>query len=59
MLLCDRFFDCASVLTKYVAEMVLSLAYVLNLAVVALYHINKIRRRAGDVMYTSLLVGRD
>ena len=60
VLLCDGFFDCASVLTKSVAEMTFSLAYVLNVAFVALYHINEIGRRAGDVMsYTSLFVGRE
>ena len=50
------FFDCASVLTKSVAEMTFSLAYVLNVAFFALNHINKIGRRAGDAMYTSLFV---
>ena len=60
MSLYDVFFDCASVLTKAVAEMTFTLAYVLNVAFVALYHINEIRRRAGDVMsYTSLFVGRE
>ena len=44
-------------LTKSVAEMTFSLTYVLNVAFVALYHINEIRRRAGDVMsYRSLFV---
>ena len=45
-------------LTNSVAEMTFSgLAYVLNVAFVALYHINEIRRRAGDVMsYRSLFV---
>ena len=56
MLLCDSFLGCASVLFKFVAEMTFSLAYVLNVAFVALYHINEIGR-AGDVMsYTSLFV---
>ena len=37
-----------------VAEMTFSLANVLNVGLVALYHINEIRRSAGDVMsYTS------
>ena len=54
------FFACASVLIKSVAEMTFSLAYVLNVAFVALYHINKTERRAGDVMsYTSLFIGRE
>jgi len=54
------FFDCASVLTKSVAETTFSLAYVLSIAFVALYHIDEIRRRAGDViLYTSLFVGRE
>ena len=39
--LCAGFFDCTSVLTKSVAEMTSSLAYVLNVAFVALYHINE------------------
>ena len=50
MSLCDGFFDCASVLTKSVTEMTFSLAYVLNVAFVGLYHIKEIRRRAGDLM---------
>ena len=52
VLLCDGFFDCASVLTKSVAEMTNSLAYVLNVAFVALY-INEIGRGAGDVIMMS------
>ena len=37
-----------------------SLAYVLNVAYVALYHINEIGRRVGDIMsYASLFVGRE
>ena len=60
VLFCAGFFDCASVLTKSVAEMTFSLAYILNVAFVALYHINEIGRRAGDVMsYASLFVGRE
>ena len=60
VLLCDGFFDCASVLTKSVAEMTFSLAYILDVAFVALYHIDEIGRRAGDVMsYASLFVGRE
>ena len=60
VLFCDGFFGCASVLTKSVAEMTFSLAYILDVAVVALYHINEIGRRTDDVMsYTSLLVGRE
>ena len=60
MLLCDGYFGCASLLTKSVAEVTFIVAYVLNVAFVALYHINEIRRRAGDVMsYTSLFVGRE
>ena len=55
----DGLFDYASVLTKSVAKMRFSLAYVLNIAFVALYHINQIGRRAGHVMsYSSLFVGR-
>ena len=50
MLLCDGFFDCASVLSKSVAEMTFSLAYVLNVAFVALYHISEIGRRADGVL---------
>ena len=54
------FFDCASVLSKSVAKVTFSLAYVLNVAFVALYHKNEIGRRAGDVMsYTSLFIGRE
>ena len=62
VLFCDGFFNCASVLTKSVAEMSFSLAYTVycGVAFVALYHINEIGRRAGDVMsYTSLFVGRE
>ena len=39
-LFCDVFFDSVSVLTKSVAEMTFSLAYILNVAFVALYHVN-------------------
>ena len=39
MSLCDGFFDCGSVLSKSVAEMTFNLAYVLNVASVALYHV--------------------
>ena len=60
VLLCDSFFDCTPVLTKSVAEMTLILAYVFNVAFVALYHINEIERRASDViLYVSLFVGRE
>ena len=59
-LLCDGFFDCAPVFTKSVAEVTFSLAYILDVAIVALYHIDEIGRRAGDVMlYASLFVGRE
>ena len=55
VLLCDGFFDCASVLTKSIAEVTFSLAYIF----VALYHINEVGRGASDVMsYASLFVGR-
>ena len=53
------FFDCTSVLMKSVAEMTFSLAYVFNFPFFVLYHIDKIGRRAGDIMYTSLFVGRE
>ena len=44
-------------LIKSVAEMTFTLAYILNVAFVALYHVNEIGRRAGDVMsYASLFV---
>ena len=47
-------------LTKSVTDMTFSLAYVLSIAFVALYHINDIRRRAGDVMsLTSFFVDRE
>ena len=48
-MLCVAFFGCAcsSVLTKYIAEMTFSLAYVLNVAFVALYHMNEIGKKAG------------
>ena len=56
VVLCGGFFGCTSVVFKFVAEMTFNLAYVLNVAIVALYHINEIRR-AGDVMsYTSLFL---
>ena len=61
-MLCVAFFGCAcsSVLTKYIAEMTFSLAYVLNVEFVTLYDINEISRRGGDVMsYTSFFVGRE
>ena len=48
--LCDGFFDCPPVLTKSVAEMTFSLAYLLNVAFVAQYHINEIKRKAGLVI---------
>ena len=44
VLLCDGFFDCTSVLTKSVAEMTFRLAYILNVAFVALYLITEIHR---------------
>ena len=47
VLLCHGFFDCASVLTKSVAEMTFSLAYVLNVAFVALYHMSETGKKAG------------
>ena len=41
--------------TRSVAEMAFSLTYILDVAFVALYHIDEIGRRAGDVMsYASL-----
>ena len=44
---------------KSVAEMTFSLAYILNVAFVALNHINETARRAGDVMsYAFLFVVR-
>ena len=50
----------ASVLTKSVAEMTLRLAYILNVAFVALYHLNEIGRRAADVIRcASLFVHRE
>ena len=49
-------FDCASVLTKSVAEMTFCLGYVFNVAFVALYDINNIRRSRGIVSYTSFFV---
>ena len=58
LLFCDGFFDSASVFTKSVAEMTFSLAYILNVAFITLYHIDEIGGRAGDVMsYASLFVG--
>ena len=58
VLLCGGFFYFKSVLTRSVAEMVFSLAYTLTIAFVAVYHINEIGRRAGELMsYTSLFVG--
>ena len=60
LLFCDGFFDCASVFAKSVAEMTFSLAYILNVAFIALYHTEEIGRRAGDVMsYASLFVSRE
>ena len=58
VLFCDGFFDRASVFTKSVAEMTFSLAYILKVAFITLYHIDEIGGRAGDVMpYVSLFVG--
>ena len=46
--------------TKSVAEMTFSVAYILDVAFVALYHIDETGRRAGDVMlYAFLFVGRE
>ena len=45
MLFCDGFFDCTSVPTESVAEMKFSLAYILNVAFIAPYHINEIGRK--------------
>ena len=43
-----------------VTEMTFSLAYILNVAFITLYHIDEIGRRAGDMMsYASLFVGRE
>ena len=50
-------FDCASVLTKSVAEMTFCLGYVFNVTFDVLYDINDIRRRSlGVVSYTSFFV---
>ena len=57
MLLCGGFFDCASVLTKSVVEIMF--AYIWNVAFVALCHINEIRRTAIDVMSSTLLHGQE
>ena len=60
VLLRDGFFVCASVLTKSVAEMAFRLFYILDVALVALYHINEVGSRARDVMsYASLIIGRE
>ena len=54
---CDGFLYCASVLSKSIAKATFSLPYVLDPAFGALYHVHKVRRRAGDVIpYTFLLV---
>ena len=46
--------------SKSVAEMTFSHAYILDVAFVALYHIDEIGRRAGDVIsFPSLIVGRE
>ena len=46
--------------TKSVAEMTFSLAYILDVSFVALYHIDEIGSRAGDAMScASLFVGRE
>ena len=51
VLLCNGFFDCASVLTKSVAEMTFSLAYILHGCICC---------RTGDVMScASLFVGKE
>ena len=60
VLLRDGFFVCASVLTKSAAEQTFRLSYILNVGLVALYHINKVGRRASYVMsYASLIIGRE
>ena len=58
--LCDGFLYCASVFSKSIAKATFSFSYVLNPAFGALYHVQEVRRRAGDVMpYTSLLVSSE
>ena len=42
---CDGFFHSTPVLTKSVAEMAFSLDCILNVAFVALYHINEVGRK--------------
>ena len=55
--LCDGFLYCASVFSKSIAKATFSFPNVLDPAFGALYHVQEVRRRAGDVMpYTSLLV---
>ena len=39
MSLCDDFFDCASVLSKFASEMTFNLAYALNVTFVAPYNV--------------------
>ena len=52
-------FNTAFALDGFNIHDVYSLTYVLNVAFVALYHINEIRRRAGEMMsYTSLFFNR-
>ena len=56
----DGFLNCPSVFTKSVAKMTFGLAYILDVAFVALYHIDEIKRSASDVMScASLFVGRE
>ena len=60
LLFCDGFFDSAFVFTKSVAEMTFSLAYILNIAFITLYHIDEVGRRADNMIsYASLFVGRE
>ena len=58
--LCDGFLHCTSVFSKSIAKATFSFPYVLDPAFGALYHVHKVRRRAGDVMpYTFLLVSSE
>ena len=58
--LCDGFLYCASMFSKSIAKAMFSFPYVLDPAFGALYHVHKVRRRAGVVMpYTFLLISSE
>ena len=58
VMLRDGFLYCPSVFSKSITEATFSFPNVLDLAFGALYHVYKVRRRAGDVMLSVYFLSR-